>query len=102
MAVATRICKICGSEYEYCRTERNVPNLNRWQDVACCVDHASEYFARVEAARAASSPTLHIENSNVEQEVVISNVDMEIDIEDDGEFEYSDEEYDDEDEYDEE
>lgn len=44
-------CKICGREYEYCRTM--VPNTNmfRWQDVACCAEHGAEYLRLVLEAR---------------------------------------------------
>ena len=33
--MATRICKVCGKEYEYCHTQRTVPGIFRYQDVAC-------------------------------------------------------------------
>ena len=46
----TRICKICGKEYEYCTT-MTLQNGNRWQDVACCPEHAMEYFRNVAIAR---------------------------------------------------
>ena len=52
MAIGTKICKVCGKEYEACHTLR--PNLNnefRWQDVACCEAHGQEYLARVLASR---------------------------------------------------
>lgn len=50
MVKGTRICKICGKEYPYCKTERGV-GIFRYQDVACCVEHGTQYFAEVEAAR---------------------------------------------------
>lgn len=64
---STRVCKICGKEYPYCRTSFN-NNIFRWQDVACCAEHGSEYFARVAASRAESSPK--------EPEVVLKNSDI--------------------------
>lgn len=51
MATATRICKVCGKEYPYCRTERRVAGLFRWQDVACSVEHGSIYLKDVLASR---------------------------------------------------
>lgn len=48
---ATKICKVCGKEYEYCRTE-NTNNRFRWQEVACCPEHGAEYFRRIEESRA--------------------------------------------------
>ena len=51
MATATKICKVCGKEYPYCRTERRVAGVFRWQDVACSVEHGSIYLERVLASR---------------------------------------------------
>lgn len=48
---ATKVCKVCGRTYEYCRTQRMVEGVFRWQDVACCPEHGSEYLAAVKAAR---------------------------------------------------
>lgn len=50
MAKGTRICKICGKEYPYCST-MTVFDGNRWQDVACCIEHATEYFKQVAISR---------------------------------------------------
>lgn len=50
MARGRRKCKICGKEYEYCKTERG-DGVFRWQDVACCPEHAKEYFAQIAASR---------------------------------------------------
>lgn len=50
MVKGTRICKICGKEYPYCKTERRA-EIFRYQDVACCPEHGTQYFAKVEAAR---------------------------------------------------
>jgi hypothetical protein len=47
---AIKICRVCGKEYEYCKTWRPFAG-NRWQDVACSPECASKYFAEVEAAR---------------------------------------------------
>lgn len=52
MATGIKVCKICGKEYECCKTVRQVPGVFRWQDVACCVEHGQEYLNLVLAARA--------------------------------------------------
>lgn len=52
MATATKICKVCGKEYEYCHTIRRVDGIFRYQDVACCPEHGSIYLQRVIASRA--------------------------------------------------
>lgn len=46
---STRFCKICGVEYPYCHT--NAEKQFRWQDVACCKEHAAQYFANIAIAR---------------------------------------------------
>lgn len=51
MAKATKICKVCGKEYEYCRTFKQYDGVFRYQDVACCPEHAAIYFAEVDIAR---------------------------------------------------
>ena len=55
MSIATRICKVCGKEYEYCHTKLKVDEIYRWQDVACCAEHGSEYFAAVLESRSKSN-----------------------------------------------
>ena len=52
MAKGTRICKVCGKEYEYCHTWNNT-NKFRYQDVACSPECGALYFAAIEASRAA-------------------------------------------------
>ena len=54
--MGTKICKVCGEEYEYCKTQRP-SELFRWEDVACCPTHAAEYFKRVEESRAKTEAT---------------------------------------------
>lgn len=43
MEKGTRICKVCGVEYPYCRTNRN-DGVFRYQDVACCPEHGAIYL----------------------------------------------------------
>ena len=52
MATATKKCKVCGKEYEYCHTVRRVAGVFRWQDVACSPTCGSIYLARIKASRA--------------------------------------------------
>lgn len=66
--MATKICKICGKEYEYCHTNRRVAGLFRWQDVACCSEHGSEYLAKIEASRS-GRPIRRMVRATEEQEV---------------------------------
>lgn len=50
MDKGTRICKVCGKEYPYCKTALTEYKF-RYQDVACSPECGAEYFAQVEAAR---------------------------------------------------
>ena len=50
MATATKKCKVCGNEYEYCKTNRP-SGMFRWNDVACCEAHAAIYFKRIAESR---------------------------------------------------
>lgn len=61
MSTATKICKVCGKEYPYCRTERKVAGVFRWQDVACCVEHGSIYLERVLTSRGEKSESQGVE-----------------------------------------
>ena len=50
MKKATKICKVCGAEYPYCKVW-GCSDAFRWQDVGCCEEHGMEYFATVMAGR---------------------------------------------------
>lgn len=73
---ATKICKICGNEYEYCHTFRR-DGIFRWQDVACCVEHGNQYFAEVAASRGEST-TETIDDVVVEEETKEDIIEEEI------------------------
>jgi len=55
MAKGTRKCKICGKEYEYCKTNRPA-EMFRWQNVACCPEHGAEYFRQIAISRGQPVP----------------------------------------------
>ena len=59
MGKAIKVCKVCGKEYEYCRTY--LPTAFRWQDVACCREHGQEYFRMIEDARANEATVVNTE-----------------------------------------
>ena len=44
-------CRICGKEYEACRSAKR-SGVFHWQSVACCVEHGAEYLALIRASRA--------------------------------------------------
>ena len=45
-------CRICGKEYEACRSAKRVAGVFHWQSVACCAEHGAEYLAQIRASRA--------------------------------------------------
>lgn len=61
MAKVLKTCKVCGKQYEYCHTA--LPGIFRWQDVACCREHAQQYFERVEQARAEAESNANDESA---------------------------------------
>ena len=52
MEKGIRKCRVCGREYEYCKTHRQ-DTIFRWQDVACCPEHGAIYFQQVAESRGA-------------------------------------------------
>lgn len=52
MATATLKCRVCGKEYEACRSVKRVDGVFRWQDVACSVEHGATYLDRIRKSRA--------------------------------------------------
>ena len=50
MAKGTKICKVCGKEYEYCKTWRP-SEVFRYQDVACSKECGDIYFAKIMKSR---------------------------------------------------
>lgn len=99
---ATKICKICGKEYPFCRTERPKGTFI-YQEVACCEEHAIEYFAKIAASRNGNKPEVEetsIASENISDDTetapVIQEDDENDDFLDDEDF-YDDEDYFDED-----
>lgn len=94
MAPGTKICKICGKEYEYCYTVRD-GGLFRWQDVACCKEHGQEYFRQIlEARKAAEEGVKEVkEDPKPEEEIEIDDDEYE----EDEDFDPEDDDLDDED-----
>ena len=52
MAKVTKICRVCGKEYDSCPTDRHKIGVTfRWQDVACSPECGEIYLAQVNDAR---------------------------------------------------
>lgn len=93
MPKATRICKVCGKEYEYCHTQRRVPGVFRWVDVACSPECGSIYLERIRASRAKTENSVDVAEVNeVEPDAASTDYMALIDEEDDEEDWFEDEE----------
>lgn len=55
MASAKKICRVCGKEYEACRTAARKDGIFRWQEVACSPECGAIYLKRVEDSRSMTS-----------------------------------------------
>lgn len=64
MPQGVRICKVCGREYPYCKTNRPV-GISRWQDVCCSPEHAAIYFAKIAESRAQSTASVDVKEDSV-------------------------------------
>lgn len=57
MATAVKTCRVCGKEYEACRTAMSrAAGVFRWQEVACSPECGAEYLRRVTEARSPAPP----------------------------------------------
>lgn len=68
MAIGIKVCKICGKEYECCKTVRRIDGVFRWQDVACCVEHGQKYLNLVLMARSDAPSTVAEDNTATAKE----------------------------------
>lgn len=76
MATATRKCKVCGCEYEYCHTTRRVAGVFRWQDVACSPEHGSIYLAQIMESRSKNNTaTAAVEAKSDKDSKIIDDLD---------------------------
>ncbi len=50
-------CRVCGKEYEPCRTAIRAPGVFHWQEVACSPECGEVYLRRImESRRSAHAP----------------------------------------------
>lgn len=73
MANGTKICRVCGKEYQACTTNRLTPGVFRWKDVACTPECGQEYFRRIMESRNVKTVVEEAEPEIVE-EVVVEDV----------------------------
>ena len=51
MASAIKVCRVCGKEYEACRSANRNAGVFRWQEVACSPECGVIYLERVNESR---------------------------------------------------
>lgn len=56
MASAIKKCRVCGKEYEACRSANTVVGVFRWQEVACSPECGMIYLQQVNESRGVSEP----------------------------------------------
>ena len=75
-----KYCKFCGKEYDGCLTPPK--GAVRWQDVACCVDHAIKYFNGIEKVKVSDSKDKSSDSIETTAAPAIEIVDEDIEIDD--------------------
>lgn len=51
MASAIKVCRVCGKEYESCRSANRNAGVFRWQEVACSPECGAIYLDRINESR---------------------------------------------------
>ena len=60
MANVKKACRVCGKDYEPCRSAKIAPGVFHWQEVACSPECGAEYLRLVmEARNSAKEETAH-------------------------------------------
>lgn len=51
MVSAIKVCRVCGKEYESCRSANRNAGVFRWQEVACSPECGAIYLDRINKSR---------------------------------------------------
>lgn len=51
MAASIKKCRVCGKDYEACRSMNRSADVFRWQEVACSPECGAEYLRRIAESR---------------------------------------------------
>lgn len=51
MASVKKICRVCGREYEACRSANRTAGVFRWQEVACSPECGMVYLEQIKESR---------------------------------------------------
>lgn len=74
MASTAKKCRVCGKEYEACRSANRTAGVFRWQEVACSPECGAIYLQRIEESRGirpkkVEKPERHKHSANTSVEV---------------------------------
>lgn len=72
MAGAIKKCRVCGKDYEACRSAKRVDGIYRWKDVACSPECGQVYLARILESRKPAVEEPIVTPSQEEETVEIS------------------------------
>lgn len=72
MAGAIKRCRVCGKEYEACRSAKRVDGVYRWKEVACSPECGQVYLARILESRKPAVEEKIVASSTEEETIEIS------------------------------
>jgi len=72
MAGAIKKCRVCGKDYEACRSAKRVDGIYRWKDVACSPECGQVYLARILESRKPAVEEKIVTASTEEETIEIS------------------------------
>ena len=72
MAGAIKRCRVCGKEYEACRSAKRVDGVYRWKEVACSPKCGQVYLARILESRKPAVEEKIVATSTEEETIEIS------------------------------
>lgn len=70
MAVSIKKCRVCGKDYEACRSMNRSADVFRWQEVACSPECGAEYLRRIAESR---SPVPQKRHGSRKASVILGN-----------------------------
>nr|DAL41862.1 MAG TPA_asm: zinc-ribbon domain protein [Bacteriophage sp.]DAM79161.1 MAG TPA: zinc-ribbon domain protein [Caudoviricetes sp.] len=70
MASAVRTCRVCGKQYEACRSANRTAGVFRWQEVACSPECGSIYLQRINESRGIAEKKNKAKRATIKQAVV--------------------------------
>lgn len=74
MASEKKTCRVCGKEYEPCRTASRNPKVFHWQEVACSPECGATYLQRIVESRKPATPSKRNKPKRAAQQAETANV----------------------------